>query len=466
MTARHRSGRWVTAAPTSRPPLDPPRMASRSAAGPALGHQPVGGGVEVVEDLLLVGQHAGPVPVLAVLAAAPDAGDGVHAARLAERDQPGGEAGGGGDGEAAVAGEEGGRVGPDLGGGRPHQEHGHVGAVGRRVEDLLDHERARRRGASRAGPTGAGPASGVHRHRPGGRAKEVKVRKARSSWPGRRGGRRRGRRASPARAGRSRPAGVPSRPYWRRRETACSVDATSSEPPVTTNPSITAPVAPTDSGTIVSQCSAWGRSRSAPDHPAPGRAQVGDGVEAAADDLHPRRRLLALHHHRPRARLPVEEDDVGAGRHEVDVQGQPPPVVGDDGHGQGGLVEPVAEERLVGGGVVAHPVPPDRLPVALLAGGDGGRVGQAVVGEGGAVGQPGQRRVADVGDGVGQERCRCRRRRCAGCRARCRPRTRRRPGAGRRATGRTSRWRRRGRRPGRGGRRRPGRGRRGRPRCA
>ena len=30
MTARHRSGRWVMAAPTSSPPLDPPRMARRS----------------------------------------------------------------------------------------------------------------------------------------------------------------------------------------------------------------------------------------------------------------------------------------------------------------------------------------------------------------------------------------------------------------------------------------------------
>ncbi len=140
-----------------------------------------------------------------------------------------------------------------------------------------------------------------------------------------------------------------------------------------------------------------------PDHPAPGRAQVGDGVDAAADDLHPRRRLLALHHHRPLAGLPVEEDDVGAGRHQVDVQGQPPPVVGDDRHGQGRLVEPVDEDRLVGRGVVAHPVPPHRVPVALLALGDGGRVGEAVVGEGRPVGQPGQRRVADVGDGVGQE---------------------------------------------------------------
>ena len=103
------------------------------------------------------------------------------------------------------------------------------------------------------------------------------------------------------------------------------------------------------------------------------------------------------------ARLPVEEDDVGAGGHQVDVEGQPPAVVGDDRHGQGRLVEPVDEEGLVGRGVVAHPVPPDRLPVALLALGDGGGVGEAVVGEGGAVGQPGQRRVADVGDGVGQE---------------------------------------------------------------
>ena len=39
----------------------------------------VGRGQEVVEDVLLGFPHAGPVPGLAVLAAAPDVGDGVHA---------------------------------------------------------------------------------------------------------------------------------------------------------------------------------------------------------------------------------------------------------------------------------------------------------------------------------------------------------------------------------------------------
>ena len=66
-TARHRSGRWVMVAATSRPPLLPPRMASRSRRGAALGDQPVGGGREVVEHLLLVAAHAGAVPVLALL---------------------------------------------------------------------------------------------------------------------------------------------------------------------------------------------------------------------------------------------------------------------------------------------------------------------------------------------------------------------------------------------------------------
>ena len=45
--------------------------------------QPVGGGVEVVEHLLLVLAHAGAVPGLALLVAAAEAGDGVAAAVLA-----------------------------------------------------------------------------------------------------------------------------------------------------------------------------------------------------------------------------------------------------------------------------------------------------------------------------------------------------------------------------------------------
>ena len=197
------------------------------AAGAALGDQPVGGGVEVVEHLLLVGQHPGPVPVLAVLAAAPDAGDGVDAARLAEGDQAGGEAGRRGDGEAAVAGEEGRRVGPDLG--RPPPARGTWARRCRRWTGRRP-ARPRTRAGSRGESSrahGCSPVSGVHRHRPGGRANEVKVRKARSSWPPPVRVGSASRPASEPSSGRpTSPPGVPSRPYRRRRETACSVDDT------------------------------------------------------------------------------------------------------------------------------------------------------------------------------------------------------------------------------------------------
>ena len=70
-TAPKRSGRWVSAAPTSRPPFEPPHHA-QSCAGPLylLRDQALGGGDEVVEDVLLALQASGVVPRLAVLAAA------------------------------------------------------------------------------------------------------------------------------------------------------------------------------------------------------------------------------------------------------------------------------------------------------------------------------------------------------------------------------------------------------------
>lgn len=55
---------------------------------PHLGHQVLGGGVEVVEDVLLVEQAAGVVPALAVLAAAADVGDGHDAAEVLHEHQP------------------------------------------------------------------------------------------------------------------------------------------------------------------------------------------------------------------------------------------------------------------------------------------------------------------------------------------------------------------------------------------
>ena len=73
-TAPNRSGRWIMTAPTSRPPLLPPSIASRAAACIPR-RQPLGGRDEVVEDVLLALEHAGLVPLLAVLAAAAQVGE-------------------------------------------------------------------------------------------------------------------------------------------------------------------------------------------------------------------------------------------------------------------------------------------------------------------------------------------------------------------------------------------------------
>ena len=75
----------------------------------------VGGGVEVVEDVLLVLAAPGLVPGLALLVAAPQPGDGEEAARAPHHAAiVGDQAGVYGDGEAAVAGEDAGRVGVGL----------------------------------------------------------------------------------------------------------------------------------------------------------------------------------------------------------------------------------------------------------------------------------------------------------------------------------------------------------------
>ena len=83
--APNSSGRWVITAPTSSPPLLPPWMASLSRPGVLVGDEPLGGGDEVVEDVLLLELRARLVPGLAVFAAAAQVGLGVDAAHL----QPG-----------------------------------------------------------------------------------------------------------------------------------------------------------------------------------------------------------------------------------------------------------------------------------------------------------------------------------------------------------------------------------------
>ena len=114
-------------------------MASRSRAVRRGGDEVVGGGVEVVEHVLLVLAPPGLVPRLAFLVAAPQAGDREQAAGLGprgDRRRPGRRLG---DGEAAVAGEDARRVG-----------------VGQR----------RRRGARGTGRSRCRPATGTSRASP------------------------------------------------------------------------------------------------------------------------------------------------------------------------------------------------------------------------------------------------------------------------------------------------------------
>ena len=115
-------------------------------------------GVEVVEHVLLVVAHAGPVPLLALLAAAAQAGDRVDAAGL----DPGQDRwivlGGHGRAKAPVSEEDSwGRSGPSD---RLHYQHAHGRAVGRAVADLRTAHRryadCARGGRPLGGLTGAG----------------------------------------------------------------------------------------------------------------------------------------------------------------------------------------------------------------------------------------------------------------------------------------------------------------------
>ncbi len=107
-TAWNRSGCWVIIAPISSPPFDPPMMARRRGPGVAPGDEMLHGRGEVVEDVLLLGQRAGPVPLLAELAAAAGDGHGVDHALLDPDAAQGAETGGQVDPVSAVAVEHGG----------------------------------------------------------------------------------------------------------------------------------------------------------------------------------------------------------------------------------------------------------------------------------------------------------------------------------------------------------------------
>src|SRR6185295_16990948 len=104
----------------------------------ALPDEPLGGGDEVVEDVLLALQHAGAVPVLAVLAAAAQVRQGIDAARFEPGEKEGAEERRHGDPEAAVAVEQGGVAAVELQALAVDEEHADAGAVLGGVPDLLD----------------------------------------------------------------------------------------------------------------------------------------------------------------------------------------------------------------------------------------------------------------------------------------------------------------------------------------
>ena len=82
ITAANNSGCWVSEAPTSRPPLDPPEMASwPGVVQPSATSRPAAA-AKSSKTFCLRSRMPGPVPVLALLAAAAQVSDGIHPARL------------------------------------------------------------------------------------------------------------------------------------------------------------------------------------------------------------------------------------------------------------------------------------------------------------------------------------------------------------------------------------------------
>ena len=104
------------------------------------GDQVLGGGDEVVEDVLLVLEHAGLVPLLAVLRAAAQVGDAVDAALLDEHQRRGVEAGREVDLKTAVSVKQAGILAVALHVLAAGDEHRDLRAVLRGVEHLLGRE--------------------------------------------------------------------------------------------------------------------------------------------------------------------------------------------------------------------------------------------------------------------------------------------------------------------------------------
>ena len=74
-TAWNNSGRWVSIAPISSPPFEPPIDAEPARAGDLAADQVLGDGDEILEARCPVALQRGAVPVGTELAAAADIGD-------------------------------------------------------------------------------------------------------------------------------------------------------------------------------------------------------------------------------------------------------------------------------------------------------------------------------------------------------------------------------------------------------
>ena len=126
----------MSAAPTKRPAVRAARDGQLAGGCHVVGDQPLGGGVEVVEDVLLGVAHPRSVPVLSLFAAATQVDDDVDTTGFDPREDRGGVGGGERDAETAVAVED---RGSGAGGGvlTANHEHADGGAVLRWVDDLL-----------------------------------------------------------------------------------------------------------------------------------------------------------------------------------------------------------------------------------------------------------------------------------------------------------------------------------------
>jgi len=111
--------------------------------GVAVGDQPLACRNEIVEHVLLVLEHARPVPILAELAAAAQCGERKDAALLDPRDGARVETRHLGRVEAAVACQQGGMAAVQRDAIAMHDVHRSARAIARRVPDLL-HGDARR----------------------------------------------------------------------------------------------------------------------------------------------------------------------------------------------------------------------------------------------------------------------------------------------------------------------------------